>query len=52
MARFTNTSGGLRGVLMKDGETIWVEAGASAEIDEKQIAAPNPDVVSKAKAAE
>lgn len=50
MARFTNTSEGLRGVLMKDGGTVWVEAGAHAEIDEKQVAVPNPEVVSKAKA--
>lgn len=38
MAKYTNTSMGLRGVLMNDGSTNWLEAGATVDLDSDEIA--------------
>ncbi|GAM06332.1 hypothetical protein [Novosphingobium sp. MBES04] len=42
MASITNHTQGMRGIRMKDGSTVWVEPGASADIDKsKAIAIPD-----------
>lgn len=38
MAKFTNSAAGARGVLLKSGAYQLIEAGQTAEIDEKDIA--------------
>lgn len=38
MATFKNTAAGMRGVNLKDGTTVWIDAGETAEIDASQIA--------------
>lgn len=37
MKKFTNHAPGTRGVLMKDGTTIFIDPGKSVEIDETKI---------------
>jgi len=36
--KFTNNAPGARGINLKSGETLLVEAGATADVDEKDIA--------------
>jgi hypothetical protein len=46
MAKFTNPTVGARGVLLKDGAHQLIEAGETADIDEKLIAddGVHPDI--------
>ena len=53
MAKITNHAPGMRGILMTDGTTTWLDAGASIDLDKKDIAAlPDLGDPSKAKAAD
>lgn len=53
MAKITNHSLGMRGILMVDGSTKWLDAGASIDLDKKDIAAlPDMGDPSKVKAAD
>jgi hypothetical protein len=45
MTKFTNTAPGARGILMKDGQTQLVEAGATVDRDPKLIDSMHPDIV-------
>lgn len=51
MAKFTNYARGMRGISLKNGETIWLEPGESADIDKAKIAEPMPDLGTKRDAA-
>lgn len=51
MAKFTNYARGARGISLKDGSTVWLEPGESADIDKKDVAEPMPDLGSKSDAA-
>lgn len=44
MAKFTNYARGMRGISLKDGETIWLEPGESVDLDKAKIAEPLPDL--------
>lgn len=42
MATITNNTQGMRGIRMKDGSTVWIEPGQSADIDKsKAVAIPD-----------
>lgn len=45
MAKFTNIGKGARGILMKDGSTQLVEAGATVDRDEKLIVSRHADII-------
>ena len=47
MKTFTNYTQGARGINLKDGTTHWLEPGASAEIDLKEIVGEVPDLGKK-----
>lgn len=32
MAKFTNTAPGMRGIVTKDGDTVWAEPGETIEV--------------------
>jgi len=49
MAKFTNYARGSRGISLKDGSTVWLEPGESADLDKKDVAEPLPDLGSKPK---
>lgn len=51
MAKFTNYARGMRGISLKDGETIWLEPGESVDLDKSKIAEPLPDLGTKQDAA-
>lgn len=44
MTKFTNTAPGARGILLKDGTTQIIEAGATVDRDTKLIASVHPDI--------
>lgn len=45
MAKFTNThASGMRGINLDSGETVWVEPGQTAELDEKTVAHAHEDI--------
>ena len=48
--KFTNTAKGMRGVVMKDGSTIWIDAGEEVDINKTDIAKDHPEVVESRKA--
>lgn len=50
MAKFTNYARGMRGISLKDGSTVWLEPGESADIDKAKIAEPLPDLGTKREA--
>lgn len=50
MAKITNFSRGLRGISLKDGTTVWLEPGESADIEKKDVAGALPDLGQKADA--
>jgi hypothetical protein len=45
MAKFYNPAPGARGISLKSGVTLLVEAGATAEVDDGDIARVHPDLV-------
>lgn len=49
MATYTNTAPGARGINLKDGGTVLVEAGGSIELDVAKVALAHPDLASDAK---
>lgn len=50
MAKITNYSRGLRGISLKDGTTVWLEPGESADLDKKDVAGALPDLGQKSDA--
>lgn len=44
MAKLTNHSRGLRGISLKDGSTVWLEPGQSADIKKDDVAGALPDL--------
>ncbi|WP_420139812.1 hypothetical protein [Sphingomonas sp.] len=44
MAQFTNTAPGARGVNMKDGTTVLIDAGKSIDLDKDKIDKLHPDI--------
>ena len=52
MAKYTNYSRGSRGIGLKDGTTVWLEPGESADLKKEDIADPLPDLGQKAEAVE
>lgn len=45
MAFLKNTSKGLRGVLLRNGQRLWIEAGATASVASAAVLAKPGDVV-------
>jgi len=45
MATLKNTSKGLRGVLLRNGQTLWIEVGQSVSIASAAVKAKPSDVV-------
>ena len=48
MTTYANSAEGMRGVNMKDGSTVWIDAGASADINDADIEGPLGDGIAKA----
>jgi len=44
MAEFTNTAKGLRGINMKNRETIFIGAGETMTVDKRQVANVHEDI--------
>jgi uncharacterized small protein (DUF1192 family) len=44
MAKITNYARGPRGITLKDGETVWLNPGESADIKKDDIAGALPDL--------
>lgn len=44
MAKITNYARGPRGITLKDGGTIWIDPGQSADIKKDDIVLPLPDL--------
>jgi hypothetical protein len=44
MPKLTNYTPGPRGINMKDGTTVWIEPGASADIDKNKVNGDLPDL--------
>lgn len=52
MAKYTNYARGSRGIGLKDGSTVWLNPGESADIKKEDIAGPLPDLGQKVEAVE
>lgn len=50
MAKFTNTADGARGIVTKDGNTVWIEPGQSVDVEDADEAKV-PEGVEKGEAA-
>lgn len=44
MTKMTNHAPGPRGITMKDGSTVWLNPGTSADIDKAKVAGELPDL--------
>lgn len=44
MAIYQNNAAGARGLAMKDGSTVWIDPGASVEVDPSNVDHFNEDV--------
>lgn len=49
--KFTNTAKGSRGLVMKDGSTVWIDAGQTVDLNKTDVAKGHPDIEEGAKAA-
>lgn len=51
MPLYTNNAPGLRGVNMKDGSTVWIEPGASVELNKADVKKATADIEEGSKTA-
>lgn len=51
MAQFTNTGAGPRGINLKDQNTVFLDPGATVELNKADVAQVHPEIKEGAKAA-